>query len=71
MDAHELAGELGTGPLTRMIGLWVEQEPLLRSSSNRELALEVACLRLARCGPTARSWRASAQTSVTCSILAS
>ena len=44
----ELAGELGTGPLTRMIGLWVEQEPLLRSSSNRELALEVACLRLAR-----------------------
>jgi len=44
----ELATELGTGPLTRMIGLWVEQEPLLRASSNRELALEVACLRLAR-----------------------
>jgi DNA polymerase III gamma/tau subunit len=44
----ELAAELGTGPLTRMIGLWVEQEPLLRASSNRELALEVACLRLAR-----------------------
>ena len=44
----ELASELGTGPLTRMIGLWVEQEPLLRGSANRELALEVACLRLAR-----------------------
>ncbi|NOZ79361.1 MAG: DNA polymerase III subunit gamma/tau [Acidobacteria bacterium] len=39
---------LGVEALIRMLGLWVEQEPLLREASNRELALEVACLRLSR-----------------------
>lgn len=45
---RELARALGVTALTRMLGLWVEQEALLRSASNRELALEVSCLRLAR-----------------------
>ncbi len=31
-----------------MLGLWLEQEALVRGSANRELALEVASLRLAR-----------------------
>ncbi len=39
---------LGIDALIRMLGLWVEQEPLLRDAMNRELALEVACLRLSR-----------------------
>ncbi len=43
-----LASELGADALTRMLGLWLEQEPLLRDAANRELALEVASLRLAR-----------------------
>jgi len=43
-----VAQPLGPGALTRMLGLWLEQEPLLLHASNRELALEVACLRLAR-----------------------
>ena len=42
------AAELGADALTRMLGLWLEQEPMLRDASNRELALEVAALRLAR-----------------------
>jgi len=42
------ASGLGADTLTRMLGLWLEQEPLLRDASNRELALEVAALRLAR-----------------------
>jgi DNA polymerase-3 subunit gamma/tau len=42
------AHELGTDALTRMLGLWLEQEPMLRDAANRELALEVAALRLAR-----------------------
>ncbi|HSL16547.1 MAG TPA: DNA polymerase III subunit gamma/tau [Methylomirabilota bacterium] len=42
------AGRLGADALTRMLGLWLEQEPLLRDAGNRELALEVAALRLAR-----------------------
>jgi len=41
-DAH------GVDPLSRMLGLWLEQEHLLREAGNRELALEVASLRLAR-----------------------
>ncbi|MCP4895891.1 MAG: DNA polymerase III subunit gamma/tau [bacterium] len=45
---RELGSTLGVTALTRMLGLWVEQEGLLRSASNRELALEVSCLRLAR-----------------------
>ena len=43
-----LARELGADALTRMLGLWLEQEPMLRDAANRELALEVAALRLAR-----------------------
>jgi DNA polymerase-3 subunit gamma/tau len=43
-----LAGGLGVDAITRMLGLWVEQEPLLRDAGNRELALEVAALRLSR-----------------------
>jgi DNA polymerase-3 subunit gamma/tau len=39
---------LGVDVLTRMLGLWLEQEPMLRDAANRELALEVAALRLAR-----------------------
>jgi DNA polymerase-3 subunit gamma/tau len=42
------AADLGAGPLVRMLGLWVDHELLLKGSGNRELALEVACLRLAR-----------------------
>jgi len=43
-----LASQLGADALTRMLGLWLEQEPMLRDAANRELALEVASLRLAR-----------------------
>jgi len=43
-----LALSHGADALGRMLGLWVEQESLLRDTSNRELALEVAALRLAR-----------------------
>jgi len=42
------ASQLGAEALTRMLGLWLEQEPMLRDAANRELALEVAALRLAR-----------------------
>jgi DNA polymerase-3 subunit gamma/tau len=42
------AASLGSDAMTRMLGLWLEQEPMLRDASNRELALEVAALRLAR-----------------------
>jgi len=42
------AGDLGIDVLARMLGLWLEQEHMLRDASNRELALEVAALRLAR-----------------------
>ena len=34
--------------LSRMLGLWLEQEGLVRGAANRELALEVASMRLAR-----------------------
>jgi DNA polymerase-3 subunit gamma/tau len=34
--------------LSRMLGLWLEQEALVRGAANRELALEVASIRLAR-----------------------
>ncbi len=43
-----LAASHGVDALGRMLGLWAEQEPLLRDTGNRELALEVAALRLAR-----------------------
>jgi DNA polymerase-3 subunit gamma/tau len=43
-----LADRLGIEAVSRMLGLWIEQEPLLRETANRELAVEVAALRLAR-----------------------
>jgi len=43
-----VAAGLDSTALVRMLGLWVEQEPLVREGANRELGLEVACLRLAR-----------------------
>jgi DNA polymerase III subunit gamma/tau len=45
---EEVARPLGATALTRMLGLWLEHEPFLREASNRELALEVAALRLSR-----------------------
>jgi DNA polymerase-3 subunit gamma/tau len=52
-DAHRtllqpIAEANGVDALSRMLGLWLEQEGLLREAGNRELALEVASLRLAR-----------------------
>ena len=47
-NIEPLASTLGVDALTRMLGLWLEQEPMLRDAANRELALEVAALRLAR-----------------------
>jgi hypothetical protein len=43
-----LAERLGPDALIRMLGLWLEQESLVRDAANRELAVEVAALRLAR-----------------------
>jgi hypothetical protein len=43
-----IAETRGADPLSRMLGLWLEQEALVRGAANRELALEVASLRLAR-----------------------
>ncbi|MCD4749182.1 MAG: DNA polymerase III subunit gamma/tau, partial [Thermoanaerobaculales bacterium] len=43
-----VAAGLGSSSLIRMAGLWLEHENLISSAANRELALEVACLRLAR-----------------------
>lgn len=43
-----LAERIGSDALGRMLGLWLEQEALMRESGNRELAVEVAALRLAR-----------------------
>ncbi len=43
-----IARAQGADPLGRMLGVWLEQEPLVRDAGNRELALEVAALRLAR-----------------------
>jgi DNA polymerase-3 subunit gamma/tau len=45
---EDLAQSVGSEALGRMLGLWVEQESLVRGAGNRELALEVASLRLAR-----------------------
>jgi hypothetical protein len=52
-DAHRdllsgLAASVGGDGLGRMLGLWIEQEAMVRGAANRELALEVASLRLAR-----------------------
>jgi hypothetical protein len=49
---RDLLSSLGQGftaeALSRMLGLWLEHEALVRGAANRELALEVAALRLAR-----------------------
>ncbi len=52
-DSHRrlfssVAEGLGGNALGRMLGLWLDHEALLRGAGNREVALEVACLRLAR-----------------------
>lgn len=47
-QASEVAEALGAAALTRMAGLWLEHEALVGSADNRELALDVACLRMAR-----------------------
>jgi DNA polymerase-3 subunit gamma/tau len=46
--AVEIASSLGADALVRMAGLWLEHEALVSAAGNRELALEVACLRLSR-----------------------
>jgi DNA polymerase-3 subunit gamma/tau len=46
--ASSLAEALGVDGLSRMLGLWLDQETMLKSAANRELALQVACLRLGR-----------------------
>jgi hypothetical protein len=46
--ARELASAVGVDGLVRMAGLWLEHESLVAAAGNRELALEVACMRLAR-----------------------
>lgn len=46
--ASGVATDLGAAALIRMAGLWLEHEVLVGSADNRELALDVACLRLAR-----------------------
>ena len=45
---ENLAGSIGAEPLGRMLGLWLDQEGMVRGATNRELAIEVASLRLAR-----------------------
>jgi hypothetical protein len=45
---ENVAQSVGSDALGRMLGLWLEQESLVRGAGNRELALEVASLRLAR-----------------------
>jgi DNA polymerase-3 subunit gamma/tau len=52
-DSHrdllvDVAENFAPDSLSRMLGLWLEQEVLVRAAANRELALEVAALRLAR-----------------------
>jgi len=44
----EFAGHLGADALIRMLGLWLDQESMVRDAANRELAVEVAALRLTR-----------------------
>jgi DNA polymerase-3 subunit gamma/tau len=59
-----VAEPFGADPLSRMLGLWLEQEALVRGAANRELALEVASLRLARWPSVQRveEWLAGAGT---------
>jgi DNA polymerase-3 subunit gamma/tau len=43
-----ISSSCGADALTRMLGLWLEHELLVKEAGNRELALEVAAIRLAR-----------------------
>jgi DNA polymerase-3 subunit gamma/tau len=43
-----ISSACGADALTRMLGLWLEHELLVKDAGNRELALEVAAIRLAR-----------------------
>jgi DNA polymerase-3 subunit gamma/tau len=43
-----IAGAFGADALARMLGLWLDHDSLVKNAGNRELALEVAALRLAR-----------------------
>lgn len=43
-----IAKSCGADALSRMLGLWLEHEHLVKEANNRELALEVAAIRLAR-----------------------
>ena len=47
-ETPELAGRTTVDGWTRLLGLWLELEPVVRSAAHRELALEVALLRLSR-----------------------
>lgn len=47
-QALDVAENLGAAAVTRMAGLWLEHEAMVGSADNRELALDVACMRLAR-----------------------
>jgi len=52
-EAAALAGRLSLDAWTRVLGLWLDHEPVVRTAAHRDLALEVAALRLSR-WPTVR-----------------
>jgi len=58
-----MAEKFGVDGLSRMLGLWLEQEMIVRQAGNRELALEVSALRLARWPSVQRveGWLAGAE----------
>ncbi len=59
-----VAQTYGADVLSRMLGLWVEHDHLVKEAGNRELALEVAAMRLAR-WPSVRqleTWLAGGET---------
>ncbi len=47
-ETTALAGRLDVDGWTRLLGLWLDLEPAIRSAAHRELALEIAALRLSR-----------------------
>ncbi len=51
--AEELAARVPADGWARMLGIWLEQDRVLREAAHRELALEVAAMRLSR-WPTVR-----------------
>jgi len=52
-EAEALSGCLSLDAWTRILGLWLDHEPVVRTAAHRDLALEVAALRLSR-WPTVR-----------------